>query len=554
MYISLLLFLTATLIAPLPVSAQLSAMGGGGLTLTPHLAPAGDDSGTSVEQNDELATLTTLLHSMEAMEQLNIPHLPSEYLFDPRTLPTFAERPAPPPLPLPKRAKASPLATSGKSERQRQLQQMADRIWQRLLYIQWPTEQVPEILQPWQVLLQLWRPPLSERGEMPPAPSEILRIWQEQYPHHPARRMADKLQLLLVPPPASEIQRIAVLLPLSGAMQPAGQLVSTGIRIAWFHLPETQKKRIELLFLDSNESAQTLVNQVISSRVHRVIGPLHKERVAQFAVTLAENPNHPPVLLLNQAEGVPERPGFWQFAIPVEMEVEALVDYARSQGLKRAGALMSETHAGLRAGAALEAAWLEWGGEWIGTELISRQEHLVETGRDLMLLDVSSRRNALLQRITGMKYKHIPRQRQDLDLLFIAAPGRRGHQVTAVLAYNYLKGVPLYSLSSIYQPENTSEFDLESVTLMHMPWILHSPKELGYTDPQLEQVQYRKRLVAFGVDALEIAVRQTQLPLRRDIPHLGTTGVLTGDEKLRHIIWKPTPVTVKRGKLVPINP
>ena len=522
------------------------------LFLTAALAGVLSPTATGQENTPPELRLSSLLRTMEAMEQLNIPRLPEEVIADRSdSLPDLTAIPT---LDL-----KVPLRGSAAVAWQKQQQVIEDgsarrellmwRIWRRLLYIPLDKAQLPNLLKPWLELRDLLRDPFLVLAGR----SESLQQWPQRYPGHLTAHLAGHLQSLLQRDNREvRAKRIAVVLPLSGALQQAGWLVSTGIRTSWFRLRQQGLKLPELLFFDSNQQTRTLTNQIMSSEVQLVIGPLQKDRVDEFAATLAEHPLHPPTLLLNETEAKLPDDNFWQFGLPVEREIQALVLFARSRGLQRAGALMMASRAGLRAGDALEAAWLELGGEWIGTEVLTGQGEITDAGRDLLLLAASSRRNATLQRIISTKVQHIPRQRSDLDVLFIAAPGSRGHRITAILAYNYLKDIPIYALSSIYRPEESgNEFDLEDVTFMDMPWITFGPQALGY-DQSMEAPEYRKRLIAFGIDALLVALRLDRAPPDERLPHWGVTGVLARED--HRISWTPGPATVTQGIARPVQP
>ena len=521
-------------------------------------AAESSDAAPVLQEEEALAPATPadprrlLLQSLEALEELAVPELPAQV--QSARSDTLPDLQAVPQLRLPFAKAASPVQLW--QQRQNQLQSLKARrevqiwrLWQRVLHAALQDKSLPLALIPWVELRELLRNPLLAQSER----ENLLRQWSGRYSQHPAALVAKNLEILLRRPSSNQNKRIAVVLPLSGPLQPAGLLVSAGVQIAWFNLRQRQNSRLELVFFDSNQDAQTLTNQIMSSEVHLVLGPLDKRTVDDFSTTLADNQLHPPVLLLNRTDKPLPNADFWQFGLPVEQEISALVRFARSNGYQRAGALMSETRSGLRAGDALETAWRDLGGDWIGTEVIAARGDLTEIGRDLLLLEESRRRHALLERITGTNLVHRPRQRSDLDVLFIAAPGGRGHQVTAALAYNYLRGVPLYSLSNIYQPQETSNvFDLESVTFMDMPWMIRPPQELGY-DVGLAALEYRKRLVAFGIDALNVALRLERAPPDERLPHWGTTGLLTADNRQR-LSWSPVPVIVKQGLLVPLAP
>lgn len=482
----------------------------------------------------------------EALENIGVPPLPVEVSTGlASTLPDRAGLPQQ--LLPPQKAASESRHWLSQQQQGRDAQRQATlvwRIWRRLLPTNLQMATASPILHPWLVLLDLLRDPLQTLT----ARQAVLTQWKQDHPDHPALRIANHVERLLELQQAAQKRRFAILLPQSGPLNAAGDSIAAGIRIAWFaqHGGTAAGPVPELLFLDSTLPPSQLVNAILSEKIDLVIGPLDKTLAAQFVEAMRIHSNHPQTLLLNRLDkGTPDT-AFWQFGLPVEQEIASLVHFAKSHGLRRAGALMIDTPAGLRAGTALEDLWLDLGGEWVGTEIVSGRGELTEAGKDLLLLDTSVRRAQLLQRVINRRLQSTPRPRQDLDVLFIAAPGARGLEVTAALAYNYLKEVPLYSLASIYQPQRlVNEFDLEGVRFMDMPWMVKPVAQLGY-DEEFSQARYRHRLLAFGIDALALAQRIASNTLGDRLPHWGVTGLLTTNRQQR-VEWIPVPVVIRRG-------
>lgn len=525
----------------------------------------------------EAASPTDPLHRLPlvhgALEQVGVPMLPVEV--SSRLASTLPDTQGLPPRLLPPQYRSSALIQTEANQTEtiqteasqtapatisRREEVLIWRIWRRLLLSGLQSESAPAILKPWLELLDILRNPAqTDSGRL----ASLAQWKQSQAREHPAQFVVRHMERLLRGLRTDKKQRIAVVLPQTGDLKPAGDLIATGIRIAWFQLRAQRLQNNnpaplpELLFLDATVPVNQLVNTVLSESIDLVIGPLDKERVVNFVNTMRIHANHPGTLLLNRLDADEgeisgaisaerRRRDFWQFGLPVEEEIASLLHFARSRGLERAGALMIDTQAGLRAGNALEDLWLELGGEWIGTEIVSGQGELTEAGRDLLLMDSSDRRGQLVQRIINRRLESIPRPRQDLDVLFIAAPGNRGLEVTAALAYNYLKEVPLYSLSSIYQPQRlVNEFDLEGVRFMDMPWMVEAVSQLGY-DEQFADRQYRHRLLAFGIDAFNLALRIERGAIDQRLPHWGVTGLLSSNDR-QQIEWKPVPVIIRKG-------
>lgn len=502
----------------------------------------GQIGSTAFPESKELQSLALLNQTLESLERRKVPWLPAEVASTRSdTVVDFSGS-----LDVPVQALYSGVRAQSKApamQSRNYSEVLVWSIWHRLLYSNIRVRS-RDVLSPW---LQL-RNILRNRFLTSEAKLGRVLMWQSQHPRHPASLIAHDLQIRLAGlHRIQQLKKIAVLLPLTGELSAAGHLVSKGIRIAWFKLKKELHQVPELRFFDSAQEPGQLINGLLAAQIDLIIGPIDKKKLIPFAQQLSEHSLHPKVLLLNWTDDPLPNSKFWQFGLPIEEEVNALARYAYARGIRRVGALIAESNIGLRAGAALEDIWYALGGEWIGTEVISSGSELSEVGRDLLLTNRSQRRHVRLQRIIGSKIEHIPRRRQDLDGLFIAAPGGRGHQITAALAYNYLEGIPLFALSSIYQPQDSGiEFDLESVIFVDMPWMVMPTERLGYP-PIYNDHAYRKRLIAFGIDAFNVALRIAVSPLDIKMPYWGVTGILTRDQQ--KVIWTPAPVTLSEGVL-----
>ena len=118
-----------------------------------------------------------------------------------------------------------------------------------------------------------------------------LNQWQKQYPNHPAQLVVEEL-LATDPLLPTTKENIAVLLPLTGTQQKAGQAAQQGILAALAATPEKQ-----VVFYDANsQDWQALPQQLLDDNIDFIIGPLLRNNVKSF---LELEDIETPSLLLN---------------------------------------------------------------------------------------------------------------------------------------------------------------------------------------------------------------------------------------------------------------
>lgn len=418
-------------------------------------------------------------------------------------------------------------------------------IWVSLIDAGMRLENTPEALRAWGELWQLYGNFTLGRS----ARLSSLNDWFHSWPGHPAQEVASALAWWLSDESSSRWPAsLALALPLSGALRQAGEITLAGIQAAYYRASTLQGFAPRIVVLDSASlSAQELANRAAAERVDFLIGPLEAGKVREMMEEVRKTAAVPRVLALNYVpdepgaeawegeDGRPEGQGgegrqplenFWQLGLPVEQEIPILIEHARRKGYKRGGGLLIESSWGLRAGDHFETAWQEAGGEWAGSESISVRGDFTTFGRHLLLLDESERRIRTLRRSLGVAFEAVPRTRDDLDFIFMAAPAREGRRLRAALNFNQGRSVPLLTTSSIFSYEDGDDiYDLLGVFFADIPWMAKDTASYGMRQVSLYP-GYRHRLFSLGIDAFTLAQRFTSLLPLQQLPMMGTTGLL----------------------------
>jgi hypothetical protein len=148
-----------------------------------------------------------------------------------------------------------------------------------------------------------------------------------------------------------------------------------------------------------------------------------------------------------------------------------------------------------------------------------------------------------LQANLGIELGFEPRRRQDVDLIFLAAPAETGKLLRPQLRFYYAGSIPTYATSAIYIEGARGNSDLNGIMFPDMPWIIAPDAQAAAARQSLARYwpaesSRRARLFAMGFDAFQIASRMTGPGGLRDFN--GVTGqlYLASDGRIhRRLMW-----------------
>lgn len=398
--------------------------------------------------------------------------------------------------------------------------------------------------------------------------------WRADAPAHPAalNPPAALQDLLRARTPGT----IAVLLPLSGRLQNAGNAVRDGMVGAYLanqaRLTGSSGSAPRLLFYDTAEDdVVTLANQAVAAGAEVLVGPLSKANAR-----LVRDARLPvPVLLLNyldpaeaeQALATPSlteepavtaadpaslpTPAFeagassdpaptLQLALAVEDQASSIAAKLRDDGHSRVALLHSESSWAQRAAATLQSSWANEPDGVLETRSASTVQELTEKVGELMRIDASEARHAQLARALGLEVEFQARARGDLDAIVALVDGRQARALRPALRFHFAGELPVYASSQAMRGLKTDELaSLRGFQLVQTPWELGTsslaqelPASLGVRSTALIELQ------GLGVDALRLAA---QLDWLSRWPHSinGSTGALIPkqEQMRRQLSW-----------------
>ncbi len=149
----------------------------------------------------------------------------------------------------------------------------------------------PDVTTGWLRLAAL----VNEFGAQPNLLARQLAGWKRDFPNHPAQKDMPAGLGDLATTASTSVQQIAVLLPLSGNLEPQGAAIRNGMPMSY----KENQGQFTLNFYDTqSKSTGDLYKQAIQEGADMIIGPLLKDRVEEL---LKANPSVP-VLALNELD------------------------------------------------------------------------------------------------------------------------------------------------------------------------------------------------------------------------------------------------------------
>jgi outer membrane PBP1 activator LpoA protein len=385
--------------------------------------------------------------------------------------------------------------------------------------------------QHWLELALLTRAPLA-------AQLQSLPLWLQNNPQHPAANpLPGGLGYLLTPPPG--IQRVALILPLSGRLAPAGRAVRDGYLAGYYAARESGSPPMDVMVLDQDSygSASVAYDAALAQGASIVVGPLSKEAVAELNT---RGDRTIPVLALNRLDAedvtVAGSSALVQFALAPEDEARDIASLAFGQGARTALILRPAGEWGSKVAEALIGRWQDLGGNIANSVTYDGREDYSDSVKEALGIPASEQRAKEIRDILGANLEFNARRRQDVDVIFLlSSNGAEARSLKPLLAFHYAASVPVYAISSIYSGKpDPRDRDLDGVRLVEMPWLLGDNTELrnaiaaGKTGSDSFT-----RLNALGADAYLVQSQFLRLQAGADALFRGSTGLLSMDPQLQ---------------------
>ena len=348
----------------------------------------------------------------------------------------------------------------------------------------------------------------------------ILNIGEKYFPQETQSYSDEKVSKY------SDTQnKIAVLLPLSGAQKKAGDAIQSGFLAALYRAKENKEQVPQVQFYDT-ENMMDIVNlyaQAVNDGAQLVIGPVKKDNAFQF---LALKRIPVPIITLNyMRELTSPRRNIFQFGLSVTDESREIASKAWTKSHKSALIIAPSSSWGRRSAKAFHERWQEKGGKITDTILYSNTvTDFTPELSSILHIKNSSTRKRNLEKLLGKPLVYTPRRRKDIDMIFLAAYPDHARQIKPTLDFLFAGDIEIYSTSQIYSgsEEVDRNRDLNGINFITTPWSLDLSTLLsGVSMPPI----YR-HFFALGIDAYQLHYSLKQMKKNPNHKFYGVTGTL----------------------------
>jgi len=421
-------------------------------------------------------------------------------------------------------------------------------LWQQLTKLTpWQIKQVanhnPPFFKGWQQLLSY----SHKFGHNSDQFSRYLSLWSKQFPTHPARVVVETL--LSSQLPFSDIENIAVLLPLTGAQSSAGLAAQQGVLAAY-----KNNASINIHFIDTNQLDWDNLSLTFSELdIDHTIGPLLKSHVDKY-LTLSVNTIElqVPTLLLN----IGNQPlASYQSALSMrpENEAEQAAEVLSQQNYLSPLILSHQDKVSKRIAQAFSKKWQQTTGKAVDIVYFEQGKQMQSSLKESLDVNASQTRIQQLKGRLKQVIKAEPRNRRDLDMIYLVGSAAQTRLIKPYIDVNtspFAKVIPVYASSRSHSYFNDlnnedSASDLQNLTFTQMPWLLNA-KQRNKSLAKLSQDLWPKRtdslsrIFAMGFDSYHLL---SKIPLMQQAPyilHFGQTGTLQLEESnilTRSLTW-----------------
>lgn len=346
-----------------------------------------------------------------------------------------------------------------------------------------------------------------------------ISSWQASHPEHPAAQRADQLQRAALID--GQLANAALMLPLSGPLEPAGSAVTGGVLAAYYD-QRIAGPRLSVIDSRRFEHMEAAFAAARSQGAEAVLGPLGKRQVSE-ALPLGNR--EVPLITLNRPESpLASAAGVLQLSLAPEDEAALIARRAFSVGMRSALLVRPEGVWGERMEAALKDAWLGLSGQLRSRAIYGKASTHSAVLQGALSLDVSKSRFDEIRRLFREPVESSGQRRRDIDVIFLLTPNADdARSLKPLINYHYAGDIPVYAISTVDDGRPAVDNrDLDGIRMPVMPW------RLGAAPPGLEHSagDSFSALHAMGADAYHILRRAHRMGVDAGLGHVGYTAHL----------------------------
>ncbi len=359
---------------------------------------------------------------------------------------------------------------------------------------------------------------------------QAINNWRRRYPGHPAVAILPEQDEALADLAPVNIERLAVLLPQSGANERLGDALKAGI------LAGLDKQTIsDTVFIDENLATQVLSEQLSQFNPDFVIGPLLKANIDKLAQakTLIDTPT----LHLNTFDGERLSLQHYFFALSPEHEVQQALEHFLAKGYQKPMLLAPNNANGQRLVDYFNIQWQRYSETKPQIGFYNDNKDMPNTITSLLEVDKSKQRIKTVKSLFKQEVESETRSRSDIDAIYILGDAIETRLIKPYLDVNvstFAQRIPLYASSKSHskQIDRTDKGDLEGLYFTELPWMLNATVKQHnlrnqYNTLWPENADISQRLFAMAYDAVSVLSDIRQLSVMPGNKFTGLSGKLS---------------------------
>ena len=359
---------------------------------------------------------------------------------------------------------------------------------------------------------------------------QAMNNWMRRYPGHPAAEVLPKKVTELVQVEPLNVNRLAVLIPQSGANERLGDALKAGVLAALDNNPLE-----ETLFIDESLSAAEIALKLSEFKADFVIGPLLKSNIEKLstAQTLIDYP----VMHLNTFDGERVSQQHFFFALNPEHEVQQALERFLTAGYQKPMLLAPNNSNGQRLVEYFNQQWQRYSEVKPQVGFYASKDDMPKTITGLLEVDQSKERIKVVKSLFRQEVESETRSRSDVDVIYILGDATETRLIKPYLDVNvstFAERIPLYASSKSHskQIDRTDKGDLDGLYFTELPWMLEGQIKQHNLRQQYERLwpenaDINQRLFAMTYDATSMLGSVKQLSMVAGKRFNGISGELS---------------------------
>lgn len=388
-------------------------------------------------------------------------------------------------------------------------------LWNELLSVQFASGMPPTdnpLIQGWIDLAKVGQSQWLE----PNALNSRISNWQDRYPRHPGN---NAIVAQMLSPNGNTINgafatQVALLLPVTGRYQNAGEAIRNGFMSSWF-ADSGNFERPEVRVYDTKgtpSGAIAAYEKAVKEGNTLAVGPLLRSSVdAVVNSSDSFGGNVVPLLTLNQAS-YPElyrRANLLQFSLDPADETRDAAERIFKLGYTRGLIFIPDTEFGRQQYEVFRERTESLGGAIVDTEFYNPEDtDFRKRLKQMTAFTASKSRRSDLNSTLGIRVAYEPRSEGDAGYLFMIAKPSHGRLIKPQLKYIRAGNIPIFATSLVYsgKQDQIADRDMNGIQFNSTPWTLEARPELAglratFKKNWPKQYFRNHKLYPLGVDA-----------------------------------------------------